>query len=57
MVRRGSVAVRIYKGRNKGRPRFTISHFENGNRILKMLADFDSAPADARSKALLLSKG
>ena len=56
-VQSGSVIVKIYKVENKGRDSFTVSYFADGKRKLKMFADFDEAHADAKSKAVSLSKG
>lgn len=56
-VQSGPVIVKIYKAENKGRDSFTVSYFADGKRKLKMFADFDEAYADAKSKAVSLSKG
>ncbi|PYI86183.1 MAG: hypothetical protein DME26_09545 [Verrucomicrobia bacterium] len=56
-VQSGSVIVKIYKVENKGRDSFTVSYFADGKRKLKMFAGFDDAHADAKSKAISLSKG
>jgi integrase len=56
-VQSGSVVVKIYKVENKGRDSFTVSYFADGKRKLKMFADFDEAHAEAKSKAVSLSKG
>ena len=56
-VQSGSVIVKIYKVENKGRDSFTVSYFADGKRKLKMFANFDEAHADAKSKAISLSKG
>ena len=56
-VQSGSVIVKIYKVENKGRDSLTVSYFADGKRKLKMFADFHEAHADAKSKAVSLSKG
>ena len=56
-VQSGSVIVKIYKVENKGRDSFTVSYFADRKRKLKMFADFDEAHAEAKSKAVSLSKG
>ncbi len=57
VVQVGSVAVRIYKVNNRGHQRYTLSYFADGKRRLKMFADFDEAYAEAKSKAIALSRG
>lgn len=56
-VQVGSVIVKSYKVRNKGRDSFTVSYFADGLRKQKMFADFDEAHEEAKSKAISLSKG
>lgn len=57
VIRVGSVGVKIYKVENKGRDCFTVAYVADGKRRLKMFADFAEAEAEARSKAVSLSKG
>lgn len=56
-VKSGSVTVKIYKVENKGRDSFTVSYFADGRRKQKMFADFKEAHAEAKSKAISMSKG
>ena len=56
-IRCGSVSVTIYKVQNRGRPSYTLSYFAEGKRQLKMFADLEEAQAEARSKAVSISKG
>jgi integrase len=57
IVKQGSVAVKIYRVKNKGRESFTVSYHADGKRKLKMFADFEEAHAEAKSKATALSRG
>ena len=56
-VKSGSVVVKIYRVTNRRRPSYTVSYFAEGQRKLKMFASFDEAEADAKSKAVSLSRG
>ena len=56
-VKAGSVIVKIYRVENKGRDSFTVSYFADGRRKQKMFADFEEAHAEAKSKAISMSKG
>ena len=56
-VRSGSVVVKIYRVRNKGRPSFMVSHHADGRRYQKMFAKFAEARADADAKAKAMSRG
>jgi hypothetical protein len=56
-VQSGSVIVRIYKVENKGRDSYTVSHFADGKRRLKMFAALEEARQEAASKARSLANG
>ena len=56
-VRCGSVLVKIYRVKNKGRSSFSVSHFANGQRRLKMFVDYAEAQEYARSVGTSLAQG
>src|SRR6185312_14233430 len=56
-IKSGSVIVKLYRVENKGRDSFTVSYFADGKRKQKMFADYEEAHAEAKSKAISLSKG
>jgi integrase len=53
----GSVIVKIYRVKNKGGIRFTVSHFSNGRRTMKMFTDFDKAKTHAKNVAEAMDSG
>ncbi len=56
-VRSGSAEVPIYKGRVRGRTRYTIAYYENRRRIRKTFASLAVAKLEARRAAAQIQAG
>ena len=57
IIRNGSVILKIYRVKNKGRESFTLSYHAAGKRVLKMFASLDEAVAEGKAKATTLANG
>ena len=56
-VKTGSVLVKIYRIKNKGRRSFMVSYFSQGLRKQKMFADFEKAYAEGKKVSDDVSNG
>src|SRR5260370_9840496 len=56
-VRSGSVSVKIYFGKSRGNPFYTVMYYHGGKRIRKVFADLKKAREEARAKAQMLQTG
>jgi hypothetical protein len=57
LVKRGGVAVKIYRIKNRGRTAYQVAHWIAGKRILKNFAKFNEAHSHADEQATLLNTG
>lgn len=57
IVKRGSVAVKIYYTPTKGRDSFTLAYWHNGKRNRPTFSDFSEAKREAEKIALQLTSG
>lgn len=56
-VKTGSVLVKVYRIKNKGRRSFMVSYFSQGVRKQKMFADFEEAYEEAKTASEDVSNG
>src|SRR5476649_1280878 len=56
-IKNGSVTVKIYPTRNRGREAYTIAYHEAGRRTRRMFAELSKAKAEAKIIAQQLSAG
>src|SRR5262245_20676775 len=56
-VKSGSVTVKIYRGKTRGYPVFTLSWYEGRTRMRRTFANFEEAKAEAESFAKKLESG